>query len=279
MSYASYFGRVLAWTAWGRILQRAQYAESVGTCGRVRCGALNTLRHRFFMMLRSRPLPVVSAAVAGISALLALRQHVQLSRETAGAVPAAQRQAEKDKANVEYLRHMYAMTRAWYTAAETKAQLLLAVNGLFVTVLFGILFGNSGGRHLGIAKFGPATWVLISVSVAALVIAIICAALCLWSLHGRAKADFGPLKVDPGKPASYQPEVLWYFGHLAYLERGAVKERLRSVDRRFEIETLSYHVVDLARKVLRKHRYVNAGWAFTALALIALVAAGASLFA
>ena len=153
------------------------------------------------------------------------------------------------------------------------------MNGLFVTVLFGILFGNSGGRHLRAAKFASWTWVLIGISVVALVIAIICAALCLWSLHGKAKAEFDRLGVDPGEPASYQPEVLWYFGHLARLKPGAAKERLRSVDRRFEIETLSYHAVDLAHKVLRKHRYVNAGWAFTALALIALVAAGASFFA
>lgn len=245
----------------------------------VRGGALSAVRHRFFMMLRWRPLAVVSAAVAGASALIALRQRVQRSRGAAAAVLAEQPQVEKDKANVEYLRHMYAMTRAWYTAAETKAQLLLAVNGLFVTVLFGILFGNSGDRHLGAANFGSGTWVLISFSVVALAIAIICAALCLWSLHGRAKAEFGSFQVDSEDPDSFPPEVLWYFGHLTHLKRDVVKKRLRSVDRRFEIETLSYHVVDLAHKVLRKHRYVNAGWAFTALALIALVAAGASFFA
>ena len=240
---------------------------------------LDSLGRDFFVMLRFRPLAVVGAAAAVTSATIALRQRIQGSRGSAGAVLVAQPQPEEDKATVEYLRHMYAMTRAWYTAAETKAQLLLAVNGLFVTVLFGILFGNSSDRHLGAARFRSVTWVLISFSVVALVTAIICAALCLWSLHGRAKADFKTLGVNPGEPASYQPEVLWYFGHVAKLKRGAVKERLRSVDRRFEIETLSYHVVDLAHKVLRKHRWVNAGWAFTALALIALVAAGASFFA
>jgi hypothetical protein len=254
------------------------YVEPAKPAVGVRCGALNTPRHQFFVMLRSWPLAAVSAAVAGASTLIALRQRVQRSRGSAGAVLAAQPQLEEDKANVEYLRHMYAMTRVWYVAAETKAQLLLAVNGLFVTVLFGILFGNSGDRHLGAGDFRLGTWVLISVSVVALVIAIICAALCLWSFHGRAKDEFDSLGVDPENPASYQPESLWYFGHVAHLEPGAVKERLRSVDRRFEIETLSYHVVDLAHKVLRKHRWVNAGWAFTALALIALVAAGASFF-
>ena len=110
------------------------------------------------MMLKSRPLAVVSAAATATSALLALHQRIQRSKQTAGTVHVAQPQAEEDKATVEYLRHMYAMTRAWYTAAETKAQLLLAVNGLFVTILFGILFGNSGGRQLRSARFGSGTW-------------------------------------------------------------------------------------------------------------------------
>jgi hypothetical protein len=140
------------------------------------CGLLVaccTVWDGFFMMFRSRPLAVVSATTAVASALIALRHRIQRSRQTAGAVLVAQPQSEEDKETVEYLRHMYAMTRAWYTAAETKAQLLLAVNGLFVTVLFGILFGNSGDRHLEYAKFGSGTWVLLSVSAVALVIAII----------------------------------------------------------------------------------------------------------
>lgn len=58
-----------------------------------------------------------------------------------------------------------------------------------------------------------------------------------------------------------------------------MRERLRMVDRQFEIDALSYNIVDLARKVFRKHRLVNAGWAFTALALVALVIAGVSIFA
>ena len=256
-----------------------RYMEPARTCSESEGWCSEGAQTPILMMFRSRPLAVVGAAMAGTGALIALRQRARRSRGTAAAVLGVQLQVEEDKANVEYLRHIYAMTRAWYTAAETKAQLLLAVNGLFVTVLFGILFGNSDDRHLGASSFGSGTWVLISLSAVALVIAIICAALCLWSLHGRAKSEFDRLGVDPERPASYTPEVLWYFGHIAYLKRRAVKERLRSVDRRFEIDTLSYHVVDLAHKVLRKHRYVNAGWAFTALALITLVGTGASFFA
>ena len=72
--------------------------------------------------------------------------------------------------------------------------------------------------------------------------------------------------------------MLWYFGHLAHLQLDAAAEKLRGADQNFEAETLSYNVVDLSVKVLRKDRLVNAGWALTALALIALVAAGTSFF-
>jgi Pycsar effector protein len=179
-------------------------------------------------------------------------------------------------ANVEYLRLMYASTRDWYTAAETKAQLLLAVNGVFVTLLFGFLFGNADGVHAGSRAFGLDTLIFASVSVLALLAAVSCAVLSLWSLHGRAGRDFARLGVEPAAPDSYRPEVLWYFGYLARLPPDAAEAQLRAADRKTETEALIYHVIDLSRKVLRKHRWVNAGWALTALALFALAATGTS---
>jgi hypothetical protein len=239
--------------------------------------ALGLRTNRLLMMLASWS-PAAINAVTASSALIAFYLRVKRGRGTVPAASPTKLQVEAAQANVEYLRLMYATTRQWYTASETKAQLLLAVNGVFVTVLFGILFGRSTGGRTGVGHLTLDTWVLIAVSAGALVGAIACASLCLWSLHGRAQREFAQLGVDPGKPSSYRPEVLWYFGHLAQLQPDAVKAKLHSVDRSFEIETLSYHVVDLAHKVLRKHRWVNAGWAFTTVALIALVAAGISFF-
>lgn len=100
----------------------------------------------------------------------------------------------------------------------------------------------------------------------------------MWSFHGRAKNEFDHLGVDPGNPDTYRPEVLWYFGHLARLQRDAAVEKLREADHEYEAKALSYNVIDLSARVLRKHRLVNRGWALTALELIALVAAGTSFF-
>ncbi len=235
-------------------------------------------RNGFPATLVFQPLAMVSAAMTGVIGRIAACRSVRRPSGSTADVRSARSQSEAAEANVEYLRLVYQSTRGWYTASETKAQVLLAVNGAFVTVLFGALFGRPGNLRVGSGRLGVDTWIFTSVSVVALVSAIVCAALCLWSLHGRVGQEFTRLGVDPANPASYRPEVLWYFGHLALLQPDAAKDKLRDVDLGFEIETLSYHVIDLAHKVLRKHRWVNAGWAFTALALIALVAAETSFF-
>jgi hypothetical protein len=199
-------------------------------------------------------------------------------KPSASGTSAAQPQREATEVEVEYVRRVYGSTREWYMVAETKAQLLLAVNGAFVTIIFGVLFSKNGDIRSGAGHFGLETWIFLSVSVLALVSAIACAALCLWSLHGNAAKELAHLGVDPGDPSSYRAEVLWYFGHLAHLQPDAAIEMLRRADRGFEMRALSYNAVDLASKVLRKHRWVNSGWALTALSLIALAAAGASFF-
>ena len=59
---------------------------------------------------------------------------------------------------VAYIRRVYASTREWYAVAETKGQLLLTVNGIFVSILFGVLFGKLGSvNSSAAARFGPET--------------------------------------------------------------------------------------------------------------------------
>ncbi len=132
--------------------------------------------------------------------------------------------------NVEYARRMYDRAIDWYKIAESKAQLILTVNGAFVTITFGLVSGSVPE-------------------------------------HGRSRSD---------DEATYRPEGLWYFGHLATLRWQWVVDKLRAADDHFELTTLTYNVHGLAKIVLRKHRLINAGWTLTSTALIALIAAGAS---
>ncbi|MFJ8494693.1 hypothetical protein ACIRBZ_41110 [Streptomyces sp. NPDC094038] len=174
---------------------------------------------------------------------------------------------------------MYERAMDWYKVAESKAQIILTVNGVLVTLTFGTAAGHvSDGRQLAEVA-GVETWCFFLVVVGALLGAVACAAACMWSRHGtNYKGTFAALDVNPENPASYRPEVLWYFGDLAHLKMGPAIALISRADRDFEITTLSYNVVHLARIVLRKHRFVNAGWALTALAIASLVLGGASVF-
>ncbi|MET9785556.1 Pycsar system effector family protein [Streptomyces canus] len=167
----------------------------------------------------------------------------------------------------------------WYKVAEAKAQLILTVNGVLVTLAFGTAAGHvDDGRDLGRVT-GVETWCFFIAVVAALLGAVVCAAACMWSRHGtNYKGTFARLDVNPEDPASYRPEVLWYFGDLAHLEMEAAVTLIGRADRTFEITALSYNVVHLSGIVLRKHRFVNAGWALTALGIASLILGGASVF-
>jgi hypothetical protein len=179
--------------------------------------------------------------------------------------------------NLEYARRMYDRAIDWYKVAESKAQLILTVNGVFATITFGLLSGNVSELRRSRAAIGPETWVFLAAAFAALCCSIGLAAACLRSRHEEnVRRDFEQLKVDPAKIDTYRPEALWYFGHLAKLDWEAVVEKLRGADYKFELIALTYNVHGLATVVLRKHRLINAGWTLTSVALVALIAAGAS---
>lgn len=179
--------------------------------------------------------------------------------------------------NVEYARRMYDRAIDWYKIAESKAQLILTVNGAFVTITFGLVSGSVPEHGRSRSVIGPETWVFLAVAVAAVCGSIAAATACLQSRHDyNIRTDFKQLGIVRDDEATYRPEGLWYFGHLATLRWQWVVDKLRAADDHFELTTLTYNVHGLAKIVLRKHRLINAGWTLTSTALIALIAAGAS---
>ena len=177
--------------------------------------------------------------------------------------------------DAEYVRRAYDRAIDWYKVAESKAQLLLTVIGLLVTVFLGLLTGKMTRP----APVGVETRAFLLVSATAVIAAVTCAAAGLWSRHaGNIEQAFRRLRIDPADPRTYRPEVLWYFGHLARLNHQAAAGLISKADRQFEITALSYNLVNLSTVVLRKHRLVNPGWALTAAAIIAAVVAGTGLY-
>ncbi len=181
-------------------------------------------------------------------------------------------------ANVEYARRMYDRAIDWYKVAETKAQLLLTVNGAFVTVAFGLLSGSIEELRISLDAAGAFTWLFLTLAVASLSGSIAVAAATLLSQHRRhIREDFAQLAIDPQDRSTYRPESMWYFGHIAQLQWQGVQQVLRDADDDLEVKVLTYNIHGLAKAVLRKHRLINVGWLLTTTTLLSLIAAGVSL--
>jgi hypothetical protein len=178
---------------------------------------------------------------------------------------------------LEYARRLYANVLDWYKLADTKAQLLLTIDGAFITIIAGAVFGNPEELSDRVRRFGPETWVLLAVSALALLLSVGCAALCLWSRTGLGERSIRRLMrrelgVDPERRSSYTPRVAWWFGMIAMLEPRHIAETIKGADAQFERDALVSQIVVLSRNVLKKHLWVNRGWALAAASAGSLVA-------
>jgi hypothetical protein len=183
-------------------------------------------------------------------------------------------------AALTYSRSVYASLIAWYKVADSKGQLLLTLNGIYITVLSSIVLVSPRDLVNRKTNLPPVTWLFLGAAALATVISILSA---IESLHSRlsdAKLDnirdhfFEP---NPGGPDHYRPAVTFWFGTIARLDRGIGLRMLRSADETFELEALTEEIFLLAPNVLAKHRWVNRGWVAAGASLLLLLAGTVSI--
>ena len=177
---------------------------------------------------------------------------------------------------VEYARRLYESVMGWYTAADTKAQVVLGANGTFLTVLAGLLLGKPDDTRSVVDELGVAGWSCAGIFVASVTGAIACAVLCL---HSQLLSQERIHEIFASHPAAgadtarvYDPSVLWFFQLVAHLGEEGLERQLARVRPRDEVEALADQSIELAKRVVRKHRWLNLGFALTGLALVALLA-------
>ena len=171
---------------------------------------------------------------------------------------------------LEYLRDLESGLRYWYQAADTKAQVVLAIDGVILAVLGGSVLTNRADVVGTVTVFGPETWVFLAGMAAAFALSVICAVACLVarSLHRkRVREAFAHYRVDPARGETYQPEVTAFFLHLAALQTEPFTERMRRVDQRFVLRALASSPVYFSKNVLKKHRWVNRAFILTGVGL------------
>jgi hypothetical protein len=187
-------------------------------------------------------------------------------------------------AALTYVRNCYANALDWYKVADSKAQLIVTLNGIVVTVVTGTAFAKPDEMKSRLS--GPTQIALVPLGLAAacVVCALVCAVICLFS-----RLDDGSLRalhrsLTGAEPYTLTPEVAWWFGMIASLTDGEGEERqtrvrdmsvfLMSADEAFETQALASQIVLLSQNTLAKHQWVNRGWLATVAGIIGIVLFG-----
>lgn len=179
-----------------------------------------------------------------------------------------------------YSQGVYRSLIDWYKVADAKGQLLLTLNGIYITVLSSIVIVSPRDLASRKANLPLVTWLFLGGAALATVISILSAIGCLHSRLSNANLDKSRDRfIEPNSPGPgyYRPAVTFWFGTIARLDRGIGLEMLRSADDTFELAAFTEEIFLLAPNVLAKHRWVNRGWVAAGTSLLSLLAGTVSM--
>jgi ABC-type uncharacterized transport system fused permease/ATPase subunit len=177
---------------------------------------------------------------------------------------------------LKYAQGLYKDVLDWYRSAESKAQVLLAIDGTFLAFLTGSIFTEPDKIKRTI---GWETWFLLGLMSLFLVCSIISALLCLWSridllaIHIKMPNDEKP---DTSKVETYESDVMWFFQKISYLKKDRFLSSILKVDKYFTIQALANESFVLSKNVSKKHFWVDLGFFFIVITLILFLSAGIS---
>lgn len=184
--------------------------------------------------------------------------------------------------SVEYAHRLYDDVRRWYDNADAKAQVVLAIDGAFMTFLTGAIFEKPGDLKEIVDSFSDWTWPLLALMTLCLMASVMSAILCLWSrTYSASKLEefVSTAQRERRDSAQYAPKVMWFFQMVASLDESRLLTTLEAVTGSFEIEAMGSQIKILSTNVRTKHCYVNAGFVLAATTLILFFLAGLSYLA
>jgi hypothetical protein len=179
----------------------------------------------------------------------------------------------------EHVQAIYDRVIGWYEDAERKAQLILTLDGVFLSFVSAAAFRRSADLRATTSQFGPDTWVLLGLMAVCLLLSILSSVVALRSqLYGKSELH---KELAAGKPnasgeSTYGPSVTWFFQDLARLDRKILARTLGGADADFAIQALADQLVPLSKRVVNKHHWVNRGFLFAAGVLAFFLAAAVS---
>lgn len=180
---------------------------------------------------------------------------------------------------LDFARSLYERTLEWYKNADSKAQIILTLNGAFVAFLTSNIFKGPDEIYKIINKFGALTWILLALMTLCLVGSIISALACLWSRVAfsteRDRIILSEIK-DLKEKGEYSPHLMMFFKTIALLDAEKFQNQLAKIDEDFEIKAIASQCYLLSKRVSEKHLWANRGFVLVGGALIFFLLGGVS---
>jgi hypothetical protein len=120
--------------------------------------------------------------------------------------------AEADfQSNLLYLRNVYANIFEWYKIADAKAQLLLTLDGVFITVVTTTSLAKPEEIRQRINSAGALSGTFAALSAFLVALSVTSALTCLRSRLSNTRRIHRDLGIKPSDPSTYSPSIaLWY---------------------------------------------------------------------
>lgn len=187
-----------------------------------------------------------------------------------------------------YARRVFDNIIVWYNNADTKAQIILSLDGAFLAFLITSAFAKKDDLNVVLDQFNWTTTILMSAMCVTLLGSIGCALACLLSrlYTNEEKRQLLP-ETRPQKPDTPQAaevaltsdqtaKIIWFFQLIACQTPEEFNVYLKGVTQESELSTMASQIHVLSMNVLKKHRWVNRGFVLTGVSLFLFLAAGVS---
>ena len=171
---------------------------------------------------------------------------------------------------LEFSRNLYERTIDWYKNADSKAQIILTLNGALISFLAASIFKNPDELFKIIRKFNGFTWFCLFAMGVCIAGSVTFAIKCLWSrISTSVEGD------AESKDRSIIDEMA-FFGTIRRLKLDDFRNQLPQMNENAEIKALGTQIYLLSRNVNEKHLAVNLSFVLIGGALIFFLLGGIS---
>jgi hypothetical protein len=180
-----------------------------------------------------------------------------------------------DVVGLEYARKLYASITGWYTDTHGRAQIILTVDGAFITLLAGVVVAKEADLRPTLSVFGVETWISLAVMALGFAISTASALSALIPLRlspKRIRADYDELaRSDEQHHRDPPSSVMWYSQFIIQMGQEDFISRVSRMSDDHERDALAQEVYLLSRRLRRKYRALFVAYLGTGVAVLALL--------